>query len=58
MEKLVDCRIIMEKDQGLFVIVAEIFWFCIHFPKLNGMDSIHHSVTPRVTETPIKVFNK
>jgi hypothetical protein len=33
----------MDKDRGLFVIVAEIFWFCIYFPKENVMDSVHHS---------------
>jgi hypothetical protein len=35
----------MDKDRGLFVIVAEIFWFCIYFPKENVMDSVHHSWT-------------
>jgi hypothetical protein len=34
----VDCEIIMDKDGGLFVIVAGIFWFWIYFPKENCID--------------------
>jgi hypothetical protein len=47
-----DCRIILDKDRGLFVIVAGLFWFLNLFSngKCGGLGSMAHG--PRHTAGP------